>query len=93
MGILVPVAFPNYLDITDVNVLEISKCPACFGVTLCPQFLTGKILLEPWSLVSSTLLLNSKNVYYADLEGEKVRAYSCKMLHRFDNHLLFFRLF
>lgn len=73
MAILIPVAFPILPNITDASVLEISKCPACFGVTLCPQFLTGKISIEPWSLITSNLFLNSKNVYFADYAGEKVR--------------------
>jgi len=72
IAILVPVAFPIFLNISDINALEISKCPACYGVTICPQFLTGKISIEPWSLIASTLYLNSKNVYFAEYAGNKV---------------------
>ena len=78
IAILVPVAFPIFLNISDINVLEISKCPACYGVTICPQFLTGKISIEPWSLIASTLYLNSKNVYFAEYAGNKVRSSSFK---------------
>ena len=62
--------FPIFLDLTDVQVLEISKCPACFGVTLCPAFLKREITLE---LLTSVLVLNSKNVFFGHYGDKPVR--------------------
>jgi hypothetical protein len=45
---------------------EREKCPACFGVNLCPQMITGKIQLTDWTKFSLSRLMNKKNVFYAD---------------------------
>ena len=44
---------------------ERGKCPACFGVHLCPQMVSGKIELNDWTKFSVSKLVNSKNVFYA----------------------------
>ena len=72
LAMLVEIAFPVFLNVTDFDVLEISKCPACFGLTMCPQFSTEKISIETWSRVSTTVFLNSKNVYFAQYAGKRV---------------------
>jgi len=45
---------------------ERHKCPACFGVNLCPQMLGDKIKLSDWTKYSITKLMNQKNTYYAE---------------------------
>merc|ERR1740128_44976 len=39
---------------------------------MCPQFSTEKISIETWSRVSTTVFLNSKNVYFAQYAGKRV---------------------
>lgn len=70
--VLLRSAFPIYLNVADEKFLEIRKCPACFGVCLCPAFLTGEIVPETWSRFKATQLLNSKNVYFARFKDKHV---------------------
>lgn len=65
-------AFPIYLNVADEKFLEIRKCPACFGVCLCPAFLTGDIVPDNWSRLRATQLLNAKNVFFARFKERKV---------------------
>ncbi|CAG7731074.1 unnamed protein product [Allacma fusca] len=51
------------LDLDELT--ERGKCPACFGVKLCPQMIQGKIELNDWTKYSVSKLVNSKNVFYA----------------------------
>lgn len=40
---------------------EIHRCPACYGISLCPEIYSNQIILEPsdWSSI-----FNAKNIYY-----------------------------
>lgn len=57
---------------------ERNKCPACFGVKLCPEMIQGKIKLTDWTKYSVTKLMNQKNVFYADwnIRGKETKV--CK---------------
>jgi hypothetical protein len=44
---------------------EREKCPACFGVNLCPPMLGNKIRLSDWTKYSISKFLNTKNTYFA----------------------------
>ena len=70
--VLLRSAFPIYLNVADERFLEIRKCPACFGVLLCPAFLTGEIVPETWSKFRATQYINSKNVYFASFKEKHV---------------------
>lgn len=65
-------AIPIYLNVADEKFLEIKKCPACFGVQVCPAFLTGEIVPETWSRYKATQLLNKRNVYFATFKDKHV---------------------
>jgi len=52
--------------------LELDKCPACYGVTLCPSFLNGEIIPNSLTAFLITQLLNSKNVFYAQFLKKQV---------------------
>lgn len=71
--VLLRAAIPIHLNVADEKFLEIRKCPACFGVTLCPAFLTGEIVLESWSRFTITQLLNARNVFFARYKDKRVR--------------------
>ena len=57
----------------DESFLEIAKCPACFGVSMCPSFYNGEIALGTWSQFSAAMNVNSKNVYNANYKDKEVR--------------------
>ena len=65
-------AIPVYLNVADEKFLELKKCPACFGVLLCPAFLMGDIVPETWSRFKAVQLLNTKNVYFATFKNKHV---------------------
>jgi hypothetical protein len=44
---------------------ERKKCPACFGINLCPAVINGKIELNDWNKFAMSRLVNVKNVFYA----------------------------
>lgn len=75
--VLLRAAVPIHLNVADEKFLEIRKCPACFGVTMCPAFLTGDIVLESWSRFTVSQLLNARNVFFARYKDERVRKLSC----------------
>ncbi len=54
----------NFKELT-----ERSKCPACFGVNLCPDIISGKVELNDWNKFKLSKLVNSKNVFYATWDG------------------------
>jgi len=62
--------WPFQIDLKNPNVLEISKCPGCYGQNLCPQILKGSISLTNWSL--SKYLFNAKNTFFAQYNGKRV---------------------
>ena len=70
-------AIPIYLNAADEKFLEIRKCPACYGVVLCPAFLTGEIEPENWSRFTATQAVNAKNVFYATFKGKHVSLKAC----------------
>lgn len=47
-------------ELTDRN-----KCPACFGVNLCPAIFSEQIELNDWNKFSMSRLVNVKNIFYA----------------------------
>ncbi len=65
-------AIPIYLNVADEKFLELKKCPACYGVMLCPAFLMGDIVPETWSRFKAAQLLNTKNVYFATFKDKHV---------------------
>lgn len=75
--VLLRSAIPIHFNVADEKFLEIRKCPACFGVCLCPAFLTGEIVPETWSRFRASLLFNTKNVYFASYKGKHVSYISC----------------
>jgi hypothetical protein len=85
-------AIPIYLNVADEKFLELKKCPACYGVMLCPAFLMGDIVPETWSRFKAAQLLNSKNVYFATFKDKHV---SYKRLFHFKlfKNLLIFLIF
>lgn len=48
---------PVVMHLTDLN-----RCPACYGVSVCPELYSNQILLE--SGHSWSRMFNAKNVYY-----------------------------
>ena len=70
--VLLRSAIPIYLNVADETFLELKKCPACFGVLLCPAFLIGDIIPETWSRFKAAQLLNTKNVYFATFKNQHV---------------------
>ncbi|XP_053618487.1 divergent protein kinase domain 2A [Plodia interpunctella] len=45
-----------------LQLIELSRCPACYGVSVCPEIYSNQILLE--SEYSWTRMFNAKNIYY-----------------------------
>ena len=87
--VLLRSAIPVYLNVEDEKFLELKKCPACFGVMLCPAFLMGDIVPETWSRFKAAQLLNTKNVYFATFKNKHVSYKWCILLlcvQKFSNH-------
>lgn len=64
---------PIHLNFSDDKFLEIGKCPACYGVCLCPSFLKGDIVPESRSpYVPIIGLQNTRNVYPAKFKKHQV---------------------
>jgi len=59
------------LDLDELT--ERDKCPACYGVNLCPPMVSGKIKLSDWSKYSITKFVNQKNVYFAEWDNGCVK--------------------
>ncbi|CAG2057558.1 unnamed protein product [Timema podura] len=52
---------------------ELSKCPTCFGVTMCPAFMLGEIKLVGFSKYTKLLnVLGSKNVMFGTYERNQI---------------------
>jgi hypothetical protein len=62
---------------------EMSKCPACFGVRLCPAIMSGKVELNDWNKFRLSKLVNARNVFYAtwDDRGVKQQIVLKKLAH------------
>ena len=58
------------INLRSHEVLEIEKCPACFGEDLCPEFFHGTIQLKDFALWQS--LFNEKNIYFGQYKGKDV---------------------
>ena len=71
-AIFIGAVLPELLRTLDEKSLELDKCPACFGINMGPQLVTGQVKLETWSRLTTAFRLNAKNVYLADYSGEKV---------------------
>ena len=57
--------WPFSINLKDPLVLDIPKCPACFGENLCPQFLKGNIVLTNWTRITLlSKMFNAKNTYF-----------------------------
>ncbi|EFX71406.1 hypothetical protein DAPPUDRAFT_327242 [Daphnia pulex] len=84
-------AIPIYLNVADEKFLELKKCPACYGVMLCPAFLMGDIVPETWSRFKAAQLLNTKNVYFATFKDKHVvmkKLGHDPQLEQLDHHIL-----
>lgn len=46
---------------TIMKLTDLARCPACYGVTVCPELYSNQIILETNSWSS---LFNAKNIYY-----------------------------
>jgi len=49
---------------------ERHKCPACFGVNLCPAIFKEQIELNDWNRFAMSRLVNVKNIFYATWTDE-----------------------
>ena len=81
-----------------INLEELTdrqKCPACFGVNLCPQILMGNIALSDWTKYSVTRLMNQKNVYYAvwkERGFERRVCVKCDLLYSIADHIMLYQV-
>jgi len=53
--------FGNWL--TSDAFLEVGKCPACFGFTVCDATRSGNVWFTGWSRIQLLGFVNAKNVY------------------------------
>ena len=56
------------IDLSNHKVLEIEKCPACYGDDLCPELIHGNIEITNQNFWT-TVLFNAKNVYFGLYKG------------------------
>ena len=57
-------AFPVFVDLKDKDLLDLQKCPSCYGVNMCPAIITGEIRLVDWSQYTIGRFMNARNVYF-----------------------------
>ena len=62
---------PIEINITQRDILEQHKCPACFGENLCNDVYHGNLKLTKWTRYTVSKLLNARNVYHGLLHGNK----------------------
>ena len=60
------------IDLSNHQVLEIEKCPACYGDDLCSEFIHGNIELTTNQNFWTSVLFNAKNVYFGLYKGQNV---------------------
>lgn len=67
--ILIPrLLWPSVMDLT-----EVEKCPACYGISLCPAITGGHLTLHSFGAVAGFVnILGSKNVLFGMLGNQKV---------------------
>ena len=76
------------IDLSNHKVLEIEKCPACYGDDLCPEFIHGNIEISNQNFW--TVVFNAKNVYFGLYKGHDVvlkKLAHTKELETFDRKL------
>lgn len=63
-----------------INLTDLDRCPACYGVTVCPELYSNQIILEPhrW-----TNIFNAKNIYYGYTRTNR-RVILKKLAHNFE---------
>lgn len=49
------------------------KCPACFGVKMCPQIITKQIKLTDWRQYKVSKFVNQKNIFYGQWDDGVVQ--------------------
>lgn len=57
-------ASPLSLTLDLERLTDREKCPACFGVKMCPQIITKQIKLVDWTKYKVTRYVNRKNIFY-----------------------------
>ncbi|ODN01116.1 Deleted in autism protein 1 [Orchesella cincta] len=57
-------ASPISLTVDLDQLSDRDKCPACFGVKMCPQIVNGQIKLKHWTKYKVTRYVNQKNIFY-----------------------------
>ncbi|XP_065575296.1 divergent protein kinase domain 2A-like [Artemia franciscana] len=65
-------AFPVFVDLKDKDLLDLQKCPSCYGVNMCPAIITGEIRLVDWSQYTIGRFMNARNVYFGDFRNSPV---------------------
>ena len=75
--------FSISVTLANKRFLELDKCPACYGVTLCPSFFNDEIVPNSLTAFLSTQLFNSKNVFYAQFKNKQVSFVFKYMLYLF----------
>lgn len=62
-----------------MHLTELDRCPACYGVSVCPELYTNQILLEPTHRWSG--MFNAKNIYYGFTRAQNRRVVFKKLSH------------
>lgn len=69
LSMLIPhLLWPSFADLT-----EVEKCPACYGISLCPAIIGGLLTLHSFGAIAGLMnILGSKNVLFGMLGNQKV---------------------
>lgn len=59
-------------SVTSIINLELPKCPACYGTSLCTNMVNGQFQLTGWNRWRILHVLNQKNVYHAKIRQHPV---------------------
>ncbi|KAJ8710674.1 hypothetical protein PYW08_009189 [Mythimna loreyi] len=75
---------PKVMILTDLN-----RCPACYGVTICPELYSNQVIMESSTTWSS--MFNAKNIFYGSTKTNR-RVILKKLAHNaefktFDDNL------
>lgn len=63
----------NLLQKTALDLIEVKKCPYCFGTTLCKEFVKGEVAIRSSSLLEIfTNYFSVKNVFYGEYKNNNV---------------------
>ena len=71
ISLMIWYCWPFQLNLKSPVVLEVPKCPACYGENLCPEILKERLTLSNWTFLKS-FLFNAKNTYFGQFRGESV---------------------